>query len=109
MGDMEALPFPDESFDVVISNGGFCLVPDKEKAFKEVCRVLKPGGRCAIACTVNKGALDKNVAWPACMEVFMNVSDADKLVGGAGLIDLEVRAIDPPLPVGSCRPVVREE
>jgi SAM-dependent methyltransferase len=90
VGDMEALPFPDASFDVVISNGGFCLVPDKARAFAEVCRVLKPGGRCAIACTVNKADLDPSVKWPACMEVFMTVGDAPRLVGGAGLVDLAV-------------------
>ena len=42
---MEKMPLPDSTFDVVISNGAFCLAPNKEKAFKEVFRVLKPGGR----------------------------------------------------------------
>ena len=41
----EELPFPDNSFDVVISNGVFNLVVDKTKALGEVYRVLKPGGR----------------------------------------------------------------
>jgi ubiquinone/menaquinone biosynthesis C-methylase UbiE len=41
-GDMEQLPFPPESFDVVISNGGFCLCPDKARAFREIERVLRP-------------------------------------------------------------------
>jgi arsenite methyltransferase len=43
------LPFPDESFDVVISNGVFNLIPDKARAVAEVFRVLKPGGRLMIA------------------------------------------------------------
>jgi len=45
----EALPFPDRSFDVVISNGVFNLTLDKEQALREARRVLKPGGRLMIA------------------------------------------------------------
>jgi arsenite methyltransferase len=45
----EAIPFADDSFDVVISNGVFNLVPDKVKALREVFRVLKPSGRFQIA------------------------------------------------------------
>eukprot|EP01046_Picozoa_sp_COSAG06_P001271 COSAG06_NODE_41_length_30044_cov_24.608382_4_plen_117_part_00 len=40
VGDMEQQPFDDASFDVVISNGGFCLCPDKRRAFAEIFRVL---------------------------------------------------------------------
>jgi SAM-dependent methyltransferase len=43
-GDVGALPFPDESFDVVLSLNGFHAFPDKEAAFRETFRVLKPGG-----------------------------------------------------------------
>jgi len=45
----EDLPLSDESFDAVISNGVFNLIPDKLKALKEVFRVLKPLGRLMIA------------------------------------------------------------
>lgn len=45
----EDLPFPEVSFDVVISNGVFNLIPDKQKALEEVFRVLKPSGRFMIA------------------------------------------------------------
>jgi arsenite methyltransferase len=48
-GEAERLPFPDESFDVVISNGVIDLVPDKEAVFSEIVRVLKPGGRIQVA------------------------------------------------------------
>ena len=48
-GEAEALPFPDESFDVVISNGVVDLVPDKDAVYSEIARVLAPGGRIQIA------------------------------------------------------------
>lgn len=48
-GEAEALPFPDRSFDVVISNGVIDLIPDKEAVFAELYRVLVPGGRVQIA------------------------------------------------------------
>lgn len=53
----EKLPFPDASFDVVISNGVFNLVIDKYTALKEVWRVLKPGGRFMLADQVLVGKL----------------------------------------------------
>jgi arsenite methyltransferase len=48
-GEVERLPFADESFDVVISNGVIDLVPDKDAVFSEIHRVLRPGGRIQIA------------------------------------------------------------
>ena len=48
-GEAERLPFSEESFDVVISNGVIDLVPDKDAVFAEVYRVLTPGGRIQIA------------------------------------------------------------
>ena len=47
--EAERLPFPNESFDVVISNGVIDLIPDKDAVFAEVFRVLSPGGRIQIA------------------------------------------------------------
>ena len=43
-GDVGALPFPDESFDIVLSLNGFRAFPDKEAAYRETYRVLKKGG-----------------------------------------------------------------
>lgn len=48
-GYAEDLPFEDDSVDVVISNGVLNLVPDKEAAYAEIFRILKPGGRFQIA------------------------------------------------------------
>ena len=53
----EDLPFSDESFDVVISNGVFNLVPGKEKALQEVLRILRPSGRLMMADQILIGAL----------------------------------------------------
>jgi arsenite methyltransferase len=48
-GDAERLPFDDQTFDVVISNGVIDLIPDKDAVFAEVYRVLRPGGRIQVA------------------------------------------------------------
>jgi arsenite methyltransferase len=48
-GEAERLPFADESFDVVISNGVIDLIPDKDAVFGELYRVLVPGGRLQVA------------------------------------------------------------
>jgi arsenite methyltransferase len=46
---IEALPIPDASVDVVISDGAIDLVPDKDAVFAEIDRVLRPGGRVQLA------------------------------------------------------------
>ncbi len=48
-GEAEQLPFADESFDVVISNGVIDLIPDKDAVFSELSRVLVSGGRIQVA------------------------------------------------------------
>lgn len=48
-GRAENLPVPDQSVDLVISNGVINLVPDKSRAYREIHRVLKPGGRLQVA------------------------------------------------------------
>jgi SAM-dependent methyltransferase len=45
VAQVEALPFPDASFDVALSNGVLNLIPDKPGALREIFRVLRPGGR----------------------------------------------------------------
>ena len=90
VGDMEQMPIADNSVDVVISNGGFCLVPNKDKAFREIFRVLRPGGRISIACTVRRKLLDTSVRWPVCMHTFMLQADIDPVLGSIGFTDVAV-------------------
>lgn len=60
-GDIEELPIESSSIDVVISNCVMNLVPDKAKAYKEVFRVLKPGGHFSISDVVLNGSLPKAI------------------------------------------------
>ena len=72
-GEIEALPVEDDSVDVVISNCVLNLVPDKDRAFREIHRVLKPGGRLAVS----------DMAWEA--EPAASVrKDLEALVGCIG-------------------------
>ena len=71
-GHIEDVPFPDASFDVVISNGVINLAADKRKVFAEAARVLRPGGRLAIADIVTEIALTPQIVcntdlWASCI------------------------------------------
>lgn len=60
-GDIEEMPLPDNSFDVVISNCVLNLVPDKNKAFAQIMRVLKPNGHFCVSDVVIKGNLPEKL------------------------------------------------
>ncbi len=85
-GYLEQLPFPDATFDIVISNGVINLCPDKEKVFDEIARVLKPKGRMVIADIVTEQQLPENITcdstlWASC-------------IGGAGQEDAYKNSIE---------------
>ena len=89
---MEALPAGwSSTFDVVISNGAFCLAPDKEAAFAEVFRVLAPGGRMAIATSTIRGdVLPRGVEWPVCMRMFVPLEEIAPLCERLGFVNVRV-------------------
>ncbi|GAC1350443.1 MAG: hypothetical protein NVSMB27_33020 [Ktedonobacteraceae bacterium] len=60
-GKIEAIPLPDSSVDVVISNGVFNLAPDKDRVFAEVRRVLKASGRMVVADMLLRGDLPEEI------------------------------------------------
>lgn len=80
-------------FDAAISNGAFCLAPNKEKAFASVYRVLKPGGRMAICTTMVRKDLDTETQWPLCMRMFIHLDKIKPLCEAIGfknvVVDLE--------------------
>ena len=94
-GTIEAVPLPDASADVVISNCVINLAPDKSAVLREAFRVLKPGGRLAVADMVEveplpaevKGALD---AWAGCVAGTIPVAAYESALVSAGFVELDV-------------------
>lgn len=89
-GRIEELPYPDASFDVVISNGVVNLSPDKGQVFAEAARVLRPGGRLALADIVTEKALAESIVcnvelWAACIGGAAQQDEYQAAMEAAGL------------------------
>ncbi|QEC69244.1 methyltransferase domain-containing protein [Panacibacter ginsenosidivorans] len=96
---IEQLPFDNESFDVIISNGVINLCSDKEKVFAEVSRVLKASGRMVIADIVTEKQLPENVVcnstlWAACIGGASQQDDYRSAIEKAGMEILLIRNND---------------
>jgi arsenite methyltransferase len=94
---IEELPFGDGWFDVVISNGVVNLSPDKRRVFTEVARVLRPGGRLALADIVTERELAARTAsqaelWAACIA---GASQRDRYLADIADAGLEVQLVQP--------------
>jgi SAM-dependent methyltransferase len=95
LGEIEHLPIGDNTADVVISNCVINLVPDKEQVYREVFRILKPGGRLAIADVVNTAPLPPDLAAdPAllcgCIAGAATVRQIEGWLASAGFSDVRV-------------------
>jgi SAM-dependent methyltransferase len=99
--DLAAVALPDRCADVVVSNCAINHAPDKAAVYREVHRLLRPGGRFAVSDVVSEAPLPESVrsdpaAWAACYGGAVPEADYLAAIAGAGLRDLSVvRRTDP--------------
>ncbi|MHB8095001.1 MAG: arsenite methyltransferase [Candidatus Aminicenantales bacterium] len=95
LGDIEALPLPDGTADVVISNCVLNLVPDKTKAFAEILRVLKPGAHFCISDIVLRGELPEKLRaaaemYAGCVSGALQENEYLDIIRAAGFAGVKV-------------------
>jgi arsenite methyltransferase len=98
-GEMEDMPLPDGSVDVIISNCVINLSPDKDAVFHEAYRVLRPGGRLSVSDIVVDGELPQAIrdslnAWAGCIAGALDESDYLAKIRTAGFGEVEVLSRD---------------
>jgi len=94
-GDIEEMPLPDKIIDVVVSNCVLNLVPDKDKAFSQIMRVLKPGGHFCVSDVVIKGNLPdklrKNAEmYAGCVSGAIEMADYIQIIEKQGFKDVTI-------------------
>jgi SAM-dependent methyltransferase len=94
-GDLEAIPLPNNSVDVIISNCVINLSTDKDRALREAFRVLRPGGRFAVSDIVVRGevpeAIRKSVElWIGCVAGAMEETEYRARLSAAGFTDIQI-------------------
>jgi arsenite methyltransferase len=96
-GQIEAIPLPAESIDVVISNCVVNLAADKQAVFREIARVLRPGGRLGIADIVAQDRLSvaeraERGSYVGCIAGALSFSEVEAGLSEAGLVDVVITA-----------------
>jgi SAM-dependent methyltransferase len=94
-GDIENIPLPDNSVDVIISNCVINLSADKDSVFREALRVLKPGGRFAVSDVVVRGDVPEQVRhsmelWVGCIAGALEEKDYVKKLASAGFAAIQI-------------------
>lgn len=94
-GHIEAIPLPDNTIDVIVSNCVINLSGDKDKVFNEAYRVLKPGGRLAVSDIVLVRPLLPSIqqslaAWAGCVAGALELEDYRRKLANAGFTDIEL-------------------
>lgn len=94
-GEIENIPLPENSVDVVISNCVINLSADKGRVLREAFRVLRPGGRFAVSDVVVRGAVPgavrRNVElWVGCVAGALDESEYQANLAAAGFTDIEI-------------------
>ena len=94
-GEIENIPLPDNSVDVIISNCVINLSADKDKVLKEAFRVLKPGGRFAVSDIVTRGEVPEQIRkevllWAGCIAGALQDTEYASKLANAGFEDIGI-------------------
>ena len=94
-GEIENIPLPDNSVDVIISNCVINLSADKDRVLREAFRVLKPGGRLAVSDVVTRGEIPPDVRqsvllWVGCLAGALDENDYRQKLGAAGFVQVDM-------------------